>query len=103
MLDEIVNWNLMEWQNAGEAYPKHTKIKVLRDDKDGRTVLLKFPKGFKLSGHTHIKVEQHFILKGQYEIDGKVYGEGTYQLIHPGMTHGSFTSKTGAEILVVWY
>lgn len=31
------------------------------------------------------------------------YGQGTYLLIHPGMTHGPFTSKTGAEVLVVWH
>ena len=44
MLDEIVNWNSMEWQNAGDACPKHTQKKVLRDDKEGRTILLKLPK-----------------------------------------------------------
>ena len=102
MLDMIVSFKSMEWQDAGDAYPQNTKIKVLRDDDLGRTIVLKIPKGFRMEGHTHIKTEQHFILQGQYEINGQVYGEGTYQLIHPHTTHGPFTSQTGAEILVIW-
>jgi anti-sigma factor ChrR (cupin superfamily) len=102
MVDMIVNYNTMEWQDAGEAYSKGTQVKVLRDDKDGRTILLKLPKGFRMEGHTHIQNEQHLILKGQYEIDGQAYGPGTYQLIHSNMTHGPFTSNKGAEILVIW-
>ena len=103
MVDMIVNCSSMEWQDAGEGYPKGTKIKVLRDDEGGRTVILRLPKRFKIEGHTHIKTEQHFILKGQYEIEGKEYGQGTYQLIHAHMIHGPFSSKTGAEILVIWH
>ncbi|MBN2426361.1 MAG: cupin domain-containing protein [Calditrichaceae bacterium] len=102
MLDIIVNCNSMEWQDAGDAYPVNTKIKVLRDDENGRTVLLKLPKGFKVEGHTHIRDEQHFILKGEYEMNDKMYTQGTYQLIHANTTHGPFTSETGAEIMVIW-
>jgi len=102
MLDMIVNCKSMEWLDAGGGYPEGTKIKVLRDDEGGKTVILQLPKGFKMEGHTHIRNEQHFILKGQYEINGQVYSQGTYQLIHSKMTYGPFTSNTGAEILVIW-
>ena len=102
MSDVIVNYNSMKWRDAGDAYPRGTKIKVLRDEEGGKTVLLKLTKGFKMGAHCHIGNEQHFVLKGQYEMEGKVYAQGTYQLIHSNMTHGSFTSKTGAVILVVW-
>lgn len=103
MLDEIINWNDLPWEDATNAYPDGTQIKVLRDDDEGRTVILKLPQGFRLEGHTHIKNEQHFILDGEYEMNGKVFGKGTYQLIHSDMTHGPFTSEKGAEILVVWH
>jgi anti-sigma factor ChrR (cupin superfamily) len=103
MLDMIVNCNSMDWRDAGDAYPQGTGIKVLRDDEGGRTVILKLPKGFKIGDHSHIKTEQHYILKGQYEIGGRVYTQGTYQLIHAKMTHGPYTSETGAEILVIWH
>jgi len=103
MLDMIVNYNEMEWQDAGDAYPKGTKIKVLREDEGGKTVILNLPTGFKMDNHSHIKTEQHFILKGQYEIGGKEYKQGTYQLIHPHMTHGPFTSTNGAAVFIVWH
>ena len=55
-----------------------------------------------MEGHSHINNEQHFVLKGQYEIGEKVYSQGTYQLIHSNTTHGPFTAKAGAEVLVIW-
>ena len=103
MVDTIVNSNVMEWQEAGKGYPSGTKIKLLRDVVDGRTAIIQLPKDFKMENHSHIKNEQHYVLNGQYEIGEKVYNQGTYQFIHPNVTHGPFTSKTGAEILVVWY
>ena len=103
MLDEIINCNSMEWEDAAPGFTPGTKIKVLRDDENGRTVILKLPKGFRMEGHTHIMNEQHFILKGQYEMNGKVFTQGTYQLIHKEMTHGPYTSETGAEVLVIWH
>ncbi len=102
MLDEAINCNSLEWQDAGEPYYKGTQIKILREDKDGRCVILKLPKGFRMEGHTHIHEEQHFILKGQYEMNEQVFSQGTYQLIHTNMTHGPFTSRTGAEVLIIW-
>jgi len=99
----IVNSNAIEWREAGEGYPEGTKMKLLRDDDGGRTAILQIPEGFKMEGHSHIKDEQHFILKGQYEIGEIAYRKGTYHFIRHGVTHGPFTSKTGAEILVVWY
>jgi len=103
MLDEIINCNSLEWQDAESSFSEGTKIKVLRDDKDGRTVILRLPKGFRMEGHSHIRDEQHFILKGQYEMNDKVFSQGTYQLIHKDMTHGPYTSETGAEIMVIWH
>jgi len=103
MVDISLNCNSMEWHDAGDSYHHGTKIKVLRDDKRGKTIILQLPKGFKMEHHSHIRTEQHFILKGQYEIAGKTYSRGTYQLIQSKMTHGPFTSETGAEILVIWH
>ncbi len=102
MIDTAVNCNSLEWQDAGEPYYRGTMIKILREDDKGKTVIMKLPAGFRMEGHTHIHTEQHFILKGQYEINGQVFSQGTYQLIHKDMTHGPFTSETGAEVLVVW-
>ena len=42
------------WEKAKD-YPEDTFMKTLRDDKDGRTIVLKIPKGFKMAvSYTHL-------------------------------------------------
>ncbi len=89
------------WEDAQE-YPDETKQKVLRDENNAKTVLLKLPTGFSMAPHSHITTEQHFVLKGDYTSDGKVYSTGSYQIFYAGEEHGPFKSKNGALILVVW-
>lgn len=55
-----------------------------------------------MEAHSHNSVEQHYVLEGQYEIEGKVYSKGTYQLLPAGYEHGPFTSEKGAIVLVIW-
>jgi hypothetical protein len=55
-----------------------------------------------MEGHSHTTVEQHIVLKGEYESEGKVYKAGTYRLIPKHETHGPFKSSKGAVILVTW-
>lgn len=47
-------------------------------------------------------MEQHIVLKGEYESEGKVFKAGTYRLIPKHETHGPFKSSQGAVILVIW-
>ena len=101
MQEVYVNCRNLEWQDM-PSYPAGTKVKVLRDNKGRKTVLLKIPAGFEMPAHSHTTGEQHYVLEGQYEIEGQVYGEGTYHFMPPGDTHGPFTSKTGATLLVIW-
>ena len=90
------------WVNATE-YPDGTKQKVLRDDdKNGKTVLLKLPVGFRMAPHSHITTEQHFVLDGEYTSDDVTYSKGAYQIYLPHEEHGPFESENGALILVVW-
>ena len=91
----------LQWENADE-YFKGTLRKVLRDENGGRTVLLKLPAGFYMAPHSHITVEQHFVLNGEYESNGKKIPEGSYQFFGEGDEHGPFKSEKGALILVIW-
>lgn len=91
----------MEWSDAS-GYPVGTKIKLLRDEGNVRTFLLKLSAGFDMEAHAHIATEQHFVLNGEYESEGKKYSSGMYRLIPSRINHGPFTSKYGAEILVTW-
>lgn len=103
MLDMIVKANDLEWQDASETYMPGTLVKILRDDDGGKTILLKIPAGFRQESHSHLRTEQHYVIRGSYEMGNSYCPEGTYQLIHKNITHGPITSKTGAEILVIWH
>ncbi len=96
--------NLFEdsnWEDAN-GYPKGTKRKVLRDESDKKTILLKLPKGFNMSAHSHIVTEQHLVLEGSYSSDGENYPVGSFQIFAAHDEHGPFVSENGALILVIW-
>jgi len=94
-------YDKLGWKKA-IGYPIGTRIKILRESDGVKTILLKLPRDFNMESHTHIYNEQHFVLKGEYESEGKVYPSGTYRFIPAHKDHGPFTSKTGAIILVIW-
>lgn len=91
----------LNWENYDD-YFKGTLKKVLRDEDGVRTFLLKLPAGFHMAPHSHLSAEQHFVLEGEYESRGEMYKKGTYQLFAKEEEHGSFISKKGALVLVVW-
>jgi anti-sigma factor ChrR (cupin superfamily) len=103
-MEEIaINYEEMKWTDA-PGYPEGSKIKILREGRsgEGKTFLREISRGFKMEGHSHTTVEQHFILQGEYESEGKIYKAGSYRLIPKHETHGPFTSSEGAVILVIW-
>jgi len=102
MMKNLVNlFDEMGWEKA-QDYPEGTLMKTLRDNDNGRTILLKLAGGFKLGSHSHIVTEQHLVLKGSYTSDARTYSEGSYQIYSPHEEHGPFESQDGALILVIW-
>jgi len=101
-VDEILlDTNRMEWEPS-EVYPSGTMVKVLRDEGEVRSLLLKIPPGFHLDPHSHTTSEQHFILEGGYETGGWKFGPGTYHYLPARRLHGPYDSKGGAVVLVIW-
>jgi len=90
----------LNWEIA-DNYSDGTQRKVLRDENGAKTFLLKLPKGFKMTPHSHLTTEQHFVLEGEYTSNGKRFPEGSYQIISSGNEHGPFESENGALILVI--
>lgn len=100
-MEEIyINYEEMGWKEAN-GYPSGTMIKVLREDIEPKTFLLKLPKNLHLEAHSHTATEQHFVLDGDYISNDKAYGKGSYRLIPAKLSHDPFTSKNGATILVI--
>lgn len=101
MNEVSINYHEMDWTEA-TGYPTGTKMKILREEGSAKTFLLKLPAGFDMEAHAHMATEQHLVLEGEYESGGQKYGPGTYRFIPSRINHGPFTSKNGAEILVIW-
>jgi quercetin dioxygenase-like cupin family protein len=66
------------------------------------TVLLKLPPGFEMQSHSHLFVEHHYVLEGEYESQGKRFPAGSYRVIPRQADHGPFRSADGATVLVLW-
>lgn len=101
MADYIDLYDDSGWQDAPE-YSEATRKKILLDKEGSRIIALKLPEGFSMAPHSHIMSEQHVILKGEYESDGKIYGEGSYRSFDAHQKHGPFSSAKGAMVLVIW-
>jgi len=101
MFEITLDTNHMAWVEAS-SYPEGTMMKVLREEGEARSVLLKLPSGFHMGAHSHTGCEQHFVLEGRYETGGEEYGAGAYRCIPAHTDHGPFASREGAVVLVIW-
>jgi anti-sigma factor ChrR (cupin superfamily) len=103
MKEAALNYQEMQWEKAPN-YPPGTMMKVLRRDEEGcpLTIILKVGEGFKMESHSHVGIEQHFVLEGEYQSEGDIYQAGYYRLIPERTSHGPFHSEKGAVILVMW-
>lgn len=101
MADFIDLYHDSNWDEAPE-YSEGTLKKILHDEDNYKIIALRLPEGFNMAPHSHIMSEQHIILSGEYESDGRVYHAGTYRSFHAHQKHGPFKSEKGALILVIW-
>lgn len=103
MDETLVNATTLPWE-AAEGYHPGTLRKILRRGPQGepRTILLKLPPGFDMAPHSHIFVEHHYVLDGEYESEGKRFGAGFYRVIPRHQNHGPFRSEKGALLFVFW-
>ena len=99
----FVNANDRPWE-AAAGYPSEIKRKVLRSGPDGRprVALLRLEPGCRMDAHSHVHAENHYVLEGMYEAQGREYPAGSYRFIPKQEQHGPFHSPAGAVLLVVW-
>jgi anti-sigma factor ChrR (cupin superfamily) len=98
-----LNSSTIPWQRA-VGFPPGITWKVLRRDMRGRpcTALLKLPQGFSTHSHLHLVSEQHYVLSGAYQSQGRIFGPGSYRSIPKRVRHGPWQSMGGAVVLVIW-
>ncbi len=73
------------------------ELKVLHEHPEtgALTVLRKFAAGVSVPAHTHSKAnETAYILSGEWEEDGKVYGPGSVFHAPKGLRHGPHVARS---------
>jgi anti-sigma factor ChrR (cupin superfamily) len=98
-----VNASDIPWETPS-GHPFGLSRKVLRrgDAGEPRTALLRLDPGFVMDAHAHVHVEHHYVIRGEYESNGRRYPAGSYRMIPRHASHGPFRSEAGAEIFVMW-
>ena len=103
MEERSINATTVSWEAAGD-YPDGLRRKTLRAGPDGkpRVALIKLEPGFEMEAHSHDLAENHYVLEGMYESQGKEYAVGSYRYVPRNTSHGPVHSHAGALILVTW-
>jgi anti-sigma factor ChrR (cupin superfamily) len=103
MQEVVAKTSEVAWEVAA-GYPAGTYCKVLRRGNEGepKTLLLKLAAGFDMPAHSHIYVEHHYVISGEYDSQGERFPAGTYRVIPKHVDHGPFRSTQGAEVLIMW-
>jgi quercetin dioxygenase-like cupin family protein len=93
----------LNWE-ATTDFPGEAEAKTLRDEaaRKAKTTLVRLHPGGRATPHTHVATVQHYILEGEYESEGKIYGAGTYRLLPAHADVGEITTQNGASVLMIY-
>jgi anti-sigma factor ChrR (cupin superfamily) len=84
------------WQPLADR----AEMKVLHDDGQIMTWLVRMEAGAVLEGHDHHGDEECLVLEGDFWLNDVRYGPGDYQIAFAGSRHHSARSETGCLVFV---
>lgn len=102
--EEIIHHTqYMGWGELRQ-FPGPADVKILREETDcgAKTMLVRVPPHGKIIPHGHRGVVQHYVLEGQYETDGKLYGSGSYRMMPEQYDVSPITTEKGVTILMIY-
>jgi hypothetical protein len=93
----------MPWEELTE-FPGEGEIKRLRDEGPGMgmTIVVRLHADSQITPHSHTATVQHYILEGEYESEGAIYGAGTYRLLPGGEAVADISTQNGTTILMIY-
>jgi hypothetical protein len=93
----------MTWEPLS-LFPGDAEVKILRSEAEGgaRTLLVRLQPGGKIVPHSHLASVQHYVLDGEYETKGKIFGAGTYRLLPRDADVATITAQKGTIILMIY-
>jgi mannose-6-phosphate isomerase-like protein (cupin superfamily) len=98
---QVVNEKDVEKVPTGQGM---TKFLVEHPDRDGPNIMIRYW-GAKtdLPIHAHDANELFYILSGEVELDGKLYGPGTCLFVPKGVPYGPIRVPSGEAALLRYY
>lgn len=86
-----------------ELPSKGNRIRTLSDHPDDpfTIIVLEMDPGAVFPHHRHRGVETGYVLHGDLEMNGRVYGKGDFMRAEPGSNHPDFNSPSGCQALLV--
>ncbi len=103
MKDVVHHTAYMGWSELRE-FPGPADVKVLRDEPDtgAKTMIVRIPPGGDVSPHGHRGIVQHYVLEGQYESEGHLFGPGSYRMMPEHYDVPPLSTKRGVTILMIY-
>lgn len=86
------------------GFPGKGEVKVLRDEggTKSKTLLVHIHPGSEIVPHAHEAPVQHYVIEGEYECEGEIYGAGTYRLFSKHANVPPISTQSGATVLIVY-
>lgn len=103
MIQEVVvDCYETNWEDH-PSFPSPAKIKVLRYGLANGlgTFLLWLPPDSEFPPHCHLSGVEHYVVQGEYEMDGQRFGPGIYRHLPPHAMVNRIQTKQGVTILVI--
>lgn len=85
-----------EWQRLKRG----VEIKLLREDSESRSYLLRLAPGARVPPHVHAVDEECLVLEGTAIVNGVTCGTGDYHLAARGTPHDWLTSPQGCLLFI---
>lgn len=93
----------LPWEtDAYSSLPGVQSKTLSTDDETGAcTVILRYPRGWKMDGPWHIAADVEFyLLDGKFELNGQLYTLDCYGFFPAGWVCDSASTETGADIMI---
>lgn len=103
MNEVIYHTAYMGWGEL-RGFPGRAEIKVLREESlsGAKTILVRIPPNGEIHPHGHRGVVQHYVLEGQYQTEGKMFGPGSYRMMPEHFDVSPITTEGGVTILMIY-
>jgi hypothetical protein len=101
--ETLCDANKMNW-GKDPGFPSCASVKVLRNGslENGRALLVNLPPTTEIGPQCDVVGVQHYVLEGEYRMDGERFGPGVYRYLPPHAMMNRMWTDSGVTVLMVF-